>query len=381
MLRATLPLCLAFALLPSLASAAPSGDAPALNAEREAENKALRRRFKKLKRAEKVELREFFEAELRVTDTFQLQLLRYVLGTQEVDRGAWPDAEPAQAFDAETHAPGAARRKPLKSKSAKVKRARERFLRKVPERGLTPAWSYDYATRGLVRLADPRDPELVFENALAGFAPDHDLAEALVERMLDDGSQAATLGAFAHAYTDRNGGVYEGLTLYDGWASGTLLEMPDVDCLGVIHTVLDDWKTWSAPVKAKEQDPLYERIGELFNDAYLHRSLRHALARTFLGGSVVLRDGYTMQINRLHTLWEENASTPKELVQMLPDAESYGDFLDEWGRLTDKHPEKLAAGKRRRGTLDQGHATIRATLVRVLEELEAQLEEADEQGG
>jgi len=375
MSRVLLFVCLCCVLLAARVEASPLADAAEQAAEREAEDRLLRRRFKRLKRAERIELREWFEAELRTTDTFQLKLLRFVVASQEVDRSTWPEAEPAPVFDPERHAPGAARRRVLRERSSKVKRVRKTLLRKVPERALVTAWSYDYATRGLVRLADPRDPELVFENALAGFAPDHDLAEALVERMLDDGSQATALAAFAHAYTDRDGGVYEGLTLYDGWASGALLEMPDVDCLGVIHTVLDDWKTWSAPVKKKQQEPLYERVGELFEDAYLHRSLRHALARTFLGGSVVLRDGYGLQLDRLHTLWEEDASTPTDLARKLPDAEGWGDFLDDWGNLTDKHPDKLAAGARRRATLDEGHAAVRATLLRVLGELEAQLEQ------
>lgn len=343
----------------------------------ENETKALRRRFKRLSKAERLEWREWYEAELRYTDTFQLKLLRFVLGGQDVDPGTWPDADDPPIFDPKEHAPGAARRKVLKERSSKVKKVRKAFLSKVPERALQSSWAYDYGTGGLVRLGDPRDPETVFENGLVGFAPDHDLVEALIERMLDDASQRVPLRAFGHAYTDRNGGVYPGLTLYDGWASGTTLEMPDVDCLGVIHYVLDDWDTWSAPVPARQQDPLYERIGEIFVDAYRHRALRHALARTFLGGSVALRDGYALELDRLHALWEEKQSTPSELRAMLPTAETWFDFIDEWGRLTDKHPKKLAAGVNRRAALDQGHGVVRSTLVRVLEQLETQIAERE----
>jgi signal transduction histidine kinase len=69
--------------------------------------------------------------------------------------------------------------------------------------------------RRVVRLRDPDDAAALFENALAGAPPDTDLVEAYVERALDDGAQQAALAAVAHAYTDRDGNVYEGLTLYD----------------------------------------------------------------------------------------------------------------------------------------------------------------------
>ena len=45
--------------------------------------------------------------------------------------------------------------------------------------------------------------------------------------------ERSALAAFGPAYTDRNGNVYPGVTLYDAWASGPEIEMPDVDVLGV----------------------------------------------------------------------------------------------------------------------------------------------------
>ena len=349
----------------------------AREAEREREDKALQRRFEKLSRAERVEWREWFEAELRYTETFQLGLLRYVLQSQDVDPGTWPDAADVPIYSPDEHAPGAARRRKLRASSAKVKKVTERLLRKVPERALDSAWAYDYATGGLVRRGDPRDPQRVFDNGLVGFAPDHDLVEALIERQLDDGSQRVALTAFGHAYTDRDGGVYPGLTLYDAWCSGAELEMPDVDCLGVIHDVLDDWKSWKAPVPKRQQEPLYERMAELFIDAHRHRALRHALALSYLGGSVALRDGYALELDRLHALWNEHESTPEKLLAELPDADGWEDFLTDWGRLTDKQPKKLRAGVSRRATLDLGHRTVRATLIRVLDGLEAQIAERE----
>jgi hypothetical protein len=41
----------------------------------------------------------------------------------------------------------------------------------------------------LRRVVSADEPQRIFENALRGHPPKLDLAEALVERMLDDGSQ------------------------------------------------------------------------------------------------------------------------------------------------------------------------------------------------
>ena len=151
---------------------------------------------------------------------------------------------------------------------------RRRFRSARLDRGL----GYDYATREVRHTRDVKDPERIFKNGLAGCAPDLDLCAALVERMLDDGSQQKTLAAFAHAYTDRDGRVYPGVTLYDAWSSGVEIEMPDVDTLGIVHTLLDDWKTWKAPVDASQHDKLYAKIGELYRALHRLQGLRHALA-------------------------------------------------------------------------------------------------------
>ena len=84
---------------------------------------------------------------------------------------------------------------------------------------------------------------------------------------MDDGSMKSVMTAFSHAYADRQGNAFPGITLYDAWSSGAEMEMPDVECLGIVHDLLDDWKTWKAPVR--KQESLYDAIGELFVKARL----------------------------------------------------------------------------------------------------------------
>src|SRR5262249_29966935 len=154
----------------------------------------------------------------------------------------------------------------------------------------------------------------------------------------DDGSQQKTLAAFLHAYTDREGGVYPGVTLYDAWASGAEIEMPDVDCLGIVHSVLDDWKTWRAPVPATKHEALYDRIGKIFVDAHRHRSLRRALATVFLEGSPALRDGFVDSVGNFHALWEDCGSTPAELAKRLPKPKDRTEFLSAWTKTCTAKP-------------------------------------------
>lgn len=325
--------------------------------------------WRSLEPTARAEAIERFRQEVAWNETFQNALLRFVLEQQERDPGLWPLRAPAPYFDPPTHAPRQPTpRRPLKADSARVRKQTERFFFRVPQRRLQSAWTYSYATRGLVREANADDPERLFANALRGFAPDLDLAEALVEMGLDDGAQQSVLTAFDHAYTDRLGALFPGLTLYDAWASGGEMEMPDVDCLGIVHSVLDDWTSWKAPVPAGRQAALYERIGALFSDARRHRGLRQALARSYLTGAAVLRDGYQPNLPAFHALWEDVQSTPASLAERLPGAADWEGFLEDWGELMKDEPARLGAGRRRQDALDADGRAVRRTLVRILRE-------------
>jgi hypothetical protein len=198
--------------------------------------------------------------------------------------------------------------------------------------------------------------------------PDWDLAEALVELELDDGSLQASFAAFAHAYTDRWGGIYPGVTLYDAHASRTQIEMPDVDALGLVHDLLGDWQTWVAPVPAEQHDALYAKIAELFQPVMRHRGLRTNVARTYLRGNAELRDSYRFNLDNFHALWESVRSDPAALRAKLPDAAGWRDFLQGWDDTLRADPLLLAGGTNRHATLDREAQSVRATLLRLLEE-------------
>ena len=176
--------------------------------------------WSRLSSERKAEVVGSFEAQVIHLDTFQSSLMRYIRGLDDRDLGSYPLSSEGACFDPKIHAPAQPiARRWVEPDTRAGKQARARFLDAVPQRRLDPAYSYDYARREVVRHADDRDPERIFENGLAGMPPGLDVVEALVESMLDDGSEQLGAQAFGHAYTDRSGQAFRGLTLYDAWAS------------------------------------------------------------------------------------------------------------------------------------------------------------------
>ena len=328
-----------------------------------------RRAFSMLSDAEQVDCIEELRAELEWLDTFQLRLVRYARTLLEADPGLLPREAPTPFFDPEEHAPGQPiARKELAPDSSTARKARERILRRKPKSGLAPSFRYDWGRGEVVRYGAPDDVQRVFDNALAGYAPGHDLALALVEQALDDGSQRAALAAFDHAYTDRSGNVYPGITLYDAWSSGEEIEMPDVDVLGIVHTLLGIRDKWIAPVPDRQHDELYDAVGKLFTPAQRHRGLRSAIAATFLESAPKLPGSYPTCIERFHGLWESCASTPAEVAKLLPKPERWSEFLVECSTRISGDPKLLAATQSRQATLAADALAIRALLVRLLEQ-------------
>lgn len=325
--------------------------------------------FEALSPEEQLDLIAWFDSECRRLATFQESLIRYVVDGAERDASSWPDLGPLTWYDPAVHCPAQPiPRRPLAPDFPEVQGVRNQILGAAGSRALDSGWMVDYGQRSLVRLPRQGDARRVFENGLLGMAPDWDLAEALVELALDDGSLQKSFQAFGHAYTDRWGGVYPGITLYDAHASRGQIEMPDVDTLGLVHDLLDDWTTWVAPVRGDQQQDLYTRIAELFREVFRHRGLRQNLARTYLRGNAELRDLYANNLDNFHALWESCASDPATLRARLPDPASWQGFLQSWNDELVADPQPYYRGTDRHATLDRNAQAVRATLLRLLGE-------------
>jgi hypothetical protein len=328
---------------------------------------AIRRAWSFLSAAEQEDALEEYEARAEYAESFTSRLVKFALTLDERDCGLLPSAPPTRYFDPQTHAPAQPiLRRALDLDSEAASSATRRILGKLHKRRLALACRYDYAERDVVKLADPDPLARRFENALAGALPLQDYAEALVERALDNGAQYKTLAAFAHAYTDRDGNVYPGITLYDAWGSGAEIEMPDVDVLGVVHTVLDEWKKWKAPVPASQHKPLYDRVGKLFQDARRHRSLRAAYARCYLGGAGELEPLYSVCAERMHFAWDELRSEPSALLKTLPVPDKWNEHLATLEKNMLKAKDGRARAVARIETLAADAAQLRAAWVEIL---------------
>jgi len=319
---------------------------------------------------EKGEVTEWFRAEVSYLDTTQNKLIAYLEEGSDRDRGEWPAAEPAPLFDPETHAPAQPiPRKRLSYDDSKAAAARAKF---APQRDpMQRAWIYDWATGELRITKDERDPEMLFNNGLLGIPPLADLAEALLLQRLDDGAERPTLAAFAHAYTDRGGTAFPGVTLFDAWGSGAEMEMPDIDVLGVIHTVLDDWKSFKAPIPGGKQKKAYAKVGDLFLLAFHHRRLREALAANYLRGKAIPADTYAPNILALNALWEDASGDPDKLVKDLPKAKGWDKYMKSLSKKIAKKKAFREAGQNRVDWFEGERYQVKAKLVWVLQEFGA----------
>ena len=367
---------LSFALLvlqaaPPPAKADPAKPDPAAQ-ERRRENVAALRAFGELAPDDRADLADYFRLEASRLGTFQASLVEFVLGEQDRDPSAWPEEVPAPHYSSLEHTPeNDIPRRVLADDAPQLARQRKTFFANRPQPSFASAWSYDYGTRGLRRHSAWKDPVRIFANGLNGIPPDLDLARALVERALDDGSQRKVLAAFDHAYTDRDGNVYPGITLHDAWSSGREIEMPDVDALGIVHDVLGDWSTWRAPVPSTQHRALYDRVGRLYEPAHVHRTLRRALAACYLEATPVPCEGYETYLDNLHALWEDCRSTPEALAKRLPEPEERSAFFEAWTATCYEKGDMFQAGLARRKTLEAEAQATRALLLRLLAEFEA----------
>ena len=238
----------------------------------------------------------------------------------------------------------------------------------MAERKYETIWEYDWSTGMPTRSGELMDLDRIFENAVKGYHPQLDYAEALVEQMLDDGSLRKTHLAFTHAYADRLGKLVPDVTLYDVWASGLDMEMPDVECLGILHSVDGDWTTYRAPVPEAKHDELYARIGEHFGAIHQQRTLARTLARAYLSSDPAVARGWEPWVDRMHAFWEENTSDPEKVSKALPSTKRWADWMEKTSEEIDNSLEKWRGGQGRKTALAADRDRVRATLVFVMRE-------------
>ncbi len=320
--------------------------------------------------AEQKDTVDWFVAECDRAKDFRSTLERFVLEQHRANRFDWPAApELPPLYDTAEHAP--AQLIPRRFVDTSKKRfgaTVEKLVGGRRQRDLRSAYGYDWGAGTVTLRARWDDPERIAFNACRGLSPYTDLVEALVEQQLDAGEVRAEAKAFAHAYSDRNGNAYREVTLYEAWSSGTEIEMPDVECLGMLHDLEDDWKSFVAPVPGRKQRPLYDRLGVHYGKLRKYRALRTALARTYLSADPVLPGGYGPSKLRLNGFWELQSSDSTRMAEDLPSVKGWGKWFEERAAQADDDPEVVARSRARMKSLADSKDWARRTFQGILKE-------------
>ena len=287
---------------------------------------------------------------------------------------AWPELRAPEWYDPKTHSPAQPiPREPLAPDAPEVIAVRNQILSAPGTRHLDSGWMVDYAARGLVRLPHPGGSAArVRERAArdgAGLGPGGGAGRARARRRFPQKS----FEAFGHAYTDRWGGVYPGVTLFDAQASALVyqvtVEMPDAGLARPRARPARRLGDVEGAGARRGARPLYSRLGDLLRPILHHRGLRaEPRAHLRMCGNAGLRDNYANNLDNFHALWESVSSRPDDLRAKLPDAE--GGATSCRAGTTPSRPTliSLYRAARRHATLDRDAHLVRATMFRLLGE-------------
>jgi hypothetical protein len=329
-------------------------------------DESLRKIWLALPKEERKEISAWYRAECDRRRTLARQLERHVFHSFKEARGNWDKLEPAGVYDGAKHAPAQPiMRTMLAPQDPRVAVERKRMGLTLV--GPAPAWVYDWGTGRVLQSEQPFAPDHLFELALAGRAPEQDLAIALIEQSLDLGTLRPIHKAFSHTYASRTGTAFAGISLYDAWGSGVKIEMPDVECLGILHDVEDDWRSFSAPVAGRQQAPLYKRIGKMFHRIRRERSLAQALAASYFNADPKLDPTYSSATDRLQLFWAKHDSALDVSRGALP-ASSEWDAWWETLALLQTDEDLLERAAQRRMSLRAEGVRLRGIMVWVMRE-------------
>lgn len=164
------------------------------------------------------------------------------------------------------------------------------------------AW-YDWGEGKIVRRSRPLSPEERCANLLRGFPPGTDILLARVQQSLDDDPRMRKLGRyFEHCYADLQANVYEGITLYDAWASGAQLAMPDIEVIAFAQWMLDD-DSLHAPIPGDQSAPIFTEMAKAALEFRKYRTLREVMAGALVARAPTRDARYAPLAGRCHWLW------------------------------------------------------------------------------
>lgn len=206
--------------------------------------------------------------------------------------------------------------------------------------------SYSYGENKLLRHTYELTPEHDLLDYLGGNGPDTDLVTAWLESRFDhDRSIDALANYFDHAYCDRIGNCFPGITLYDAFASQNPIEMSDIDVIAYAREILDDDSFVSPiPPNARRQK-LYDDIKDGFLRYFRHRTLCEAAAWLYLKPDTVIRpdhEGLRRRLLYLFALEDGDVEAIRRRFQKYGDRDGFIEATDRLLEEDDRADAKIA---------------------------------------
>ena len=178
---------------------------------------------------------------------------------------------------------------------------------------------YDWGTGKIVRRAEPLSHDQVMENIYNGYPPGSDDALANLLKGFDSGKNARKVARYlSHLYADLGAKVFDGVTMYEAWYSGKIIDVPDVDAIPFAVQILET-RSYVSPIPAgPSRTALYAKIRDHAFDYRVYRTLREAAAIAFISGEPEMEVMNGRLVPRFHYLYafhEDDVSQVAKLIR------------------------------------------------------------------
>ncbi len=292
-----------------------------------------------------------------------------LLDAEDAPKNPFDLKEQPPWFDPKKYASGQPiKRTLLAAKDPQATAVQQRLLKNKVIYDLCEEFEYSFASNKILRLQKELRPETQLRHALQGYPPKAGLAKAVLLSLLDqEEAQDPFADYFEHAYTDRSGNVYPGVTLYDAHSAGSEIEMPDVDTIPYGWNILKD-KSYEAPMTdGFKANSLYEKIGEGFVRYRRYREMLEAVASFYFAESAPVSPFVVPMKDRIHFVIAWTRNEPFFLERFLSKHREREDFIaaiDElWQELQGSASGTIESRKKQ---LQADHQRIREIALQVL---------------
>ncbi len=285
---------------------------------------------------------------------------------------ALPPLQRRVHHDEKVFAPVAKTRVRIPASDPRAEKVRAEFPHVRLLRDLEPFAVYDWfhgeaAQREATPLARER-----FANLASGYPPSADRAVARLLAILDrDGDQRDVAAFCEHLYADRDGRVFEPVTLYEAWYSGRVVEVPDVDAIAFARTILQTDSFVSPIPEGRRRDRLYDQIRAAMKKHREYRTLCEAAAAAFVAAEPQLDPTYQPLVDRMHLLWAECGHDAAEFGKRLTESDR-SELIAQLDERATKTPEGYATLRESKDEKRRMGEAIRRACIEALEAAERQ---------